>query len=158
MKRFSLFMSVASVILINNLALAGEHGAKCLHIVSGKMKGCIITVSTRQNSLEMSFRSDNYQNDNLWLRGNKIIEISSGAHAQKRTKETIGASLVLGPVGALVGLFGKEKRTQFAIEYVDIQNKTNIALIDIKTKDSETLIQDLEGLTGLKIRSTENPQ
>ena len=88
----------------------------------------------------------------------KIIEISSGEHAQKRTKETIGASLVLGPLGALVGLFGKEKRTQFAVEYVDTQNQTNIALIDIKAKDSEALIQDLESLTGLKIRTTENPQ
>ena len=61
-------------------------------------------------------------------------------------------------MGALVGLFGKEKRTQFAVEYVDTQNQTNIALIDIKTKDSEALIQDLESLTGLKIRTTENPQ
>ena len=156
MKRFALFISVASFLFTNNLALAGEYGAKCLHIVSGKMKGCIILVSTRQNSLEMNFRSDKYQNDNLRLRGNKIIEISSGEHAQRRTKETIGASLVLGPVGALVGLFGKEKRSQFAIEYVDIQNKTNIALIDIKTKDSDLLIKDLEGLTGLKIRTTEN--
>ncbi len=158
MKKFALFISVASLFFTNNLAFAGEHGAKCLHIASGKMKGCIIIASTRQNSLEMNFRSDKYQNDNLRLRGNKIIEISSGEHAQKRTKETIGASLILGPLGALVGLFGKEKRTQFAIEYVDNQNKTNIALIDIKTKDSEPLIQDLESLTGLKIRTTENPQ
>ncbi len=158
MKKFALFISVASLLFTNNLALAGEYGAKCLHIVSGKMQGCIIIVSTTQNSLEMNFRSDKYQNDNLRLRGNKIIQISSGEHAQKRTKETIGASLVLGPIGALVGLFGKEKRTQLAIEYVDTQNQTNIALIDIKKKDSEPLIQDLEGLTGLKIRTTENPQ
>ncbi len=157
MKKFALFISVASLLFTNNLALAGEHGAKCLHIASGKMKGCIIIVSTTQNNLEMNFRSDKYQNDNLSLRGNKIIEISSGEHAQKRTKETIGASLLLGPLGALVG-FAKEKRTQFAIEYVDNQNKTNIALIDIKTKDSELLIQDLESLTGLKIRTTENHQ
>ena len=158
MKKFALFLSVASVLFTNNLALAGEHGAKCLHIESGKMKGCIVIVSTRENTFKMSFRSDKYENDNLKLRSHKIIEISSGEHAQKRTKETIGASLVLGPVGALVGLFGKEKRTQFAIEYVDTQNQTNIALIDIKTKDSEALIQDLESLTGLKIRTTENPQ
>ena len=157
MKKFALFISVASVILTNNLVLAGEHGAKCLHIASSKMKGCIVIVSTIENSLILNFRSDKYQNDNLRLKNNRIIEISSGKHAQKRTKETIGASLVLGPLGALVGLFGKEKRTQFAIEYVDTQNKTNIAFIDIKTKDSESLIQDLESLTVLKIRSIENP-
>ncbi|MGD1807994.1 hypothetical protein ACP6PL_21525 [Dapis sp. BLCC M126] len=157
MKKFALFISVASVIFTNNLALAGEYGAKCLHIASSKMRGCIVVVSTRQNSFEMNFRSDKYQKDNLRLRGNKIIEISSGEHAQKRTKETIGASLLLGPLGALVGL-AKEKRTQFAIEYWDTQNKQNIALIDIKTKDSEPLKQELESLTGLKIRTTENPQ
>ncbi|MEM1171042.1 MAG: hypothetical protein AAGJ08_18680 [Cyanobacteria bacterium P01_H01_bin.35] len=157
MKKFAFLISFASVIFTNNLAFAGEYGAKCLHIASGKMQGCIIVVSTRQNNLEMNFRSDKYQNDNLKLTGNKIVEISSGEHAQKRTKETIGASLLLGPLGALVG-FAKEKRTQFAIEYTDPQGKTNIALIDIKTKDGESLGQDLESLTGLKIRTTENPQ
>ncbi len=157
MKKFALFISVASLVFTNNLALAGEHGARCLHIATGKMKGCIIVVSARQNSFEMNFRSDKYQKDNLRFRGDKIIAISSGEHAQKRTKETIGASLILGPLGALVGL-AKEKRTQFAIEYVDTQNKTNIALIDIKTKDGESLGQDLESLSRLKIRTTENPQ
>ncbi|MGD1715005.1 hypothetical protein [Hydrocoleum sp. CS-953] len=157
MKKFALFISVASVLFTNNLAFAGEYGAKCLHIASGKMRGCIVFVSTRQNSFEMNFRSDKYQKDNLRFRGDKIVEISSGEHAQKRTKETIGASLVLGPLGALVGL-AKEKRTQFAIEYTDPKGKTNIALIDIKTKDGVSLGQDLESLTGVKIRTTENPQ
>jgi hypothetical protein len=155
MKKFAIFISITLVFLTKKLALAGEHGAHCLNINSGEMKECIIIVSDRNNNLEMNFKSDKNQDANMRLRGNQITEISTGEYAKKRTKETIGASVVLGPLGALVGLFGKQGRTQLAIEYVDNQNNKSVTMIDIPTKHSEPLIKDLESLTGLQVRSSE---
>ncbi|NER02444.1 MAG: hypothetical protein F6K17_07285 [Okeania sp. SIO3C4] len=155
MKKIAILISIATVVLSNNQALAGEHGANCLNMLSGQMKDCRIIVSDQNNSLEMNFKSDKIQNANIKLRGNQITEISTGEYAKKRTKETIGASLVFGPLGALVGLFAKQNRTQLAIEYVDYQNNKNVTMIDIPTKHSEPLMKDLESLTGLQIRSSE---
>ena len=154
MNKITVLISIASVIFTGNIALAGEHGAHCLNMVSGEMKECRIIVSPRNNTLEMAFKSDKYQEANVTLLGSKITEISTGEYAKKRAKETIGASLVLGPLGALVGLFHKQDRTQFAIEYQDSQNNTNVTMIDIPTKHSEPLIKDLKTLTGLQIRSS----
>ncbi|MDY7005623.1 MAG: hypothetical protein SWX82_17250 [Cyanobacteriota bacterium] len=155
MKKIAILISIATVFLSNNQASAGEHGANCLNMLSGEMKDCRIIVSDEKNSLEMNFKSDKIQNANIKLRSNQITEISTGEYAKKRTKETIGASLVLGPLGALVGLFAKQDRTQLALEYVDYQNNKNVTIIDIPTKHSEPLIQDLESLTGLQIRTSE---
>ncbi|NEO58436.1 MAG: hypothetical protein F6K54_38530 [Okeania sp. SIO3B5] len=155
MKKIAILISIATVVLSNNHALAGEHGAHCLNMLSGEMKNCRVIVSELNNSLEMNFKSDKLQDVNMKLKGNQITEISTGEYAKKRTKETIGASLVLGPLGALVGLFAKQDRTQLAIEYVDYQNNKNVTMIDIPTKHSEPLMKDLESLTGLQIRNTE---
>jgi len=155
MKKIAVFISFTLVFFTKNLALAVEHGAQCLNINSGEMKECRVIISDRSNNLEMNFKSDKHQDANIRLRGNQITEISTGEYAKKRTKETIGASIVLGPLGALVGLFGKQGRTQLAIEYVDSQNNKSVTMIDIPTKHSEPLIQDLESLTGLQVRSSE---
>ncbi|NET24718.1 hypothetical protein [Okeania sp. SIO1I7] len=155
MKKIAILISIATVVLSNNRVLAGEHGAHCLNIISGEMKQCRVIISDRNNSLEMNFKSEKFQDVNMKLKGNQITEISTGEYAKKRAKETIGASLVLGPLGALVGLFAKQDRTQLAIEYVDSQNNKNVTMIDIPTKHSEPLMNDLEILTGLQIRSSE---
>lgn len=155
MNKISVLISIASVLFTANQVLAGEHGAHCLNIISGEMKNCRIIVSPRNNSLEITFKSDKHQEANMTFRGNQITEVSTGEYAKKRGKETIGASLILGPLGALVGAFHKEDRTQFAIEYVDAQNQKNVTMIDIPTKHSERLRQDLELLTGLEIIGSE---
>ncbi len=153
MKKIAVFVSVASVVFTNNLALAGEHGAHCLNTISGEMKDCRVIVSS--SNLAMNFKSDKYQDANMRLQGNQIREISTGEYAKKRVKESIGAGLVFGPLGALVGAFYKQDRTQLAIEYVDDKNNKKVTMIDIPTKHSEPLIKDLETLTGLRIRSSE---
>lgn len=155
MNKVAVLISITSVILTSNIALAGEHGAHCLNTISGEMQNCRIIVSPRKNRLEMTFKSDKEQVANMMLRSNQITEVSTGEYAKKRGKETIGASVVLGPLGALVGAFHKEDRTQFAIEYVDTQNNKNVTMIDIPTKHSERLKQDLEILTGLQILGSE---
>lgn len=158
MNKLPVLISMASVICTTNIALAGEHGAHCLNIISGEMKNCRIIVSPRNNSLEMTFKSDKHQAANMTFRGNQITEVSTGEYAKKRGKETIGASVILGPLGALVGAFHKEDRTQFAIEYVDAQNQKNVTMIDIPTKHSERLKLDLEILTGLEIIGSESEE
>lgn len=74
----------------NNQALAGEHGAHCLNIISGEMKQCRVIISDRNNSLEMNFKSEKFQDVNMKLRGDQITEISTGEYAKKEQKKLLG--------------------------------------------------------------------
>ncbi|MDJ0555876.1 MAG: hypothetical protein QNJ68_15820 [Microcoleaceae cyanobacterium MO_207.B10] len=151
-KQLIAFVSAISLVIPANIALARTHGAHCLNNNNGELNQCKVNVDISGKRLDITFDKEEYQDANFTLRRDQITELSTGDYAKTQVRKSV-ASGILSPVSGIINAIDKQARIQIAIVYLDEQNNENVTLVDIPSRYALLLRQELETMTGLKIKS-----
>ena len=151
-KKLITFVSTISLVFLPSPAIASTHGAHCLNQNSGEFNQCQVNVDIKGGSLDIKFDKSEYQDANLSLKKDDITELSTGDYAKTQVQKSI-AKGILSPLSGVLNAIDKQPRHQIAIVYLDAQSSQNITLIDIPSRYSLLLKQELQSMTGLKIQN-----
>ena len=151
-KQLITFLSAISLVFPANLALARTHGAHCLNHNNGELNQCKINVDISGKRLDIEFDEEEYQDANFTLEKNQITELATGDYAKTQVRKSV-ASGILSPVSGIINAIDKQARIQIAIVYLDDQNNQNVTLVDIPSRYALLFKQELQTMTGLKIKS-----
>ena len=150
-KQLIALVSVASLFFPGNIAFARTHGAHCLNNNNGEFNQCKVNVDISGKRLDIAFDKEEYQDANFTLKKEQITELSTGDYAKTQVRKSI-AKGILSPVGGIISAIDKQARVQIAIVYLDAQNNENVTLVDIPSRYALLFRQELETMTGLKVR------
>ncbi|MGB3511244.1 MAG: hypothetical protein WBA93_18815 [Microcoleaceae cyanobacterium] len=151
-KQLIAFVSAISLVFPANLALARTHGAHCLNNNNGELNQCKVNVDISGKRLDIKFDEEEYQDANFTLDKNQITELSTGDYAKTQVRKSV-ASGILSPISGIINAIDKQARVQIAIVYLDEQDNENVTLIDIPSRYALLLRQELQTMTGLKVKS-----
>lgn len=151
-KQLIVFVSAISLVFPANLALARTHGAHCLNHNNGELNQCQVNVNISGRRLDINFDEEEYQDANFTLEKNQITELSTGDYAKSQVRKSV-ASGILSPVGGIISAIDKQARVQIAIVYLDRENNENVTLVDIPSRYALLFKQELQTMTGLKVKS-----
>lgn len=150
-KKLIAFISAISLVFPPNIALARTHGAHCLNNKNGEFNQCKVTVDISGKRLDIAFDKEEYQDANFTLKKDQITELSTGDYAKSQVNRSV-AKGILSPVGGIISAIDKQARVQIAIVYLDEENNENVTLVDIPSRYALLFRQELETMTGLKVK------
>ncbi len=153
-----LFSILAIAYVVNGLAITAvardePYGGKCLYLNKEKneqeFKSCQVDIE--QETINVNFEEDKYQDDNKAIAAQSISEIASGEYATRLLSDSgsVVSGILLGPI-SLVGKILKPDQDfqQFILQYKDTAGEQTATILNIDRSDSPELQQEITVITG----------
>lgn len=152
-----LFSILAIAYVVNGLAITAvardePYGGKCLYLNKEKneqeFKSCQVNIE--QETINVNFEEDEYQDENKAITAQSISEIASGEYATRLLSDSgsVVSGILLGPI-SLVGKIFKpnEDFQQYILQYNDATGTQTATILNIDRADAPELQQELTVVT-----------
>jgi hypothetical protein len=152
---FSIFAIAYSINIMFAIAVAREkpYGGKCLYINEQEQEqdfqSCQVNI--QQETLEINFEKEEYQDNDRSITGKSVREIASGEYAQKLLSDSGSAvsGILLGPISVVGRIFVPDKDfQQYLITYTNPEGKETVTILNINRSDAPEFQQELSLITG----------
>lgn len=143
----------ASTSFATAIAREKPYEGKCLYINEQEkkqdFKSCQVNI--QQESLEINFQEEEYQNNNKTITANSVQEVASGEYAQKLLSDSgsLVSGILLGPINVVGKILVPDKDyQQYIITYENPEANQTVTILNIDRSDAPEFQQQLSLTTG----------
>ncbi|MBP0001468.1 MAG: hypothetical protein J7641_21175 [Cyanobacteria bacterium SID2] len=151
MTKYTVLILIAPFLLGSTIARAETYEGKCLNFRLEEFKDC--TISIDPSTIDLEFKREQYQTENLSIRTGQVVEIAAGEYAQQlfTTEGSIIGRILIGNAVSIGQLLYNRNDQQFVVQYINNQRERQATAILIDRDETEAMSNDLSDSTGMSI-------
>ena len=160
MKQLIPILTMGLVLGMSSAGLARNYDGRCLYLdrekSENKFHSCLVTPT--QTQLQLTFKSNKFQDGNQVIAGTGISQIASGNYAKRLLTDTgsIIGSILLAPIGIASRLFNKDFQ-QYVLDYT-LRGQRTATVVRVDREDAPEFQQELRTLARNMLIRFEDPK